>query len=66
VPFVSKKDTQTVEEPQYQKTQHIPSMTKVEGDQGSAARGANTSKGEDIQEVQKEPESTSRKSLKST
>lgn len=29
VPFVLEKDTQTVEEPQAQSTQHIPSMTKV-------------------------------------
>jgi hypothetical protein len=65
VPFVLEKDTQTVEDPQAQSTQHIPSMAKVEGGQGSEKQGASASKREEIPEVQKEPESTSGKSTTS-
>jgi hypothetical protein len=54
-----------VEELQVQSSQHISSMTKFEGSQGSANLGADASKEKKIHEVQKELESTSRQSATS-
>jgi hypothetical protein len=54
-----------MEELQAQSTQHIPSTTKVKGGQESATQDADARNGPNILEVQKEPESTSRQSMKS-
>jgi hypothetical protein len=54
MPFGLEKDTETVEEPQAQNTQHIPSMNKVEGAQESTTQKANIRNGQEILEVQKE------------
>jgi hypothetical protein len=58
MPFVQKKDTQTVDESPAQSSQHNSSTAKVEGGQGSETPEENSHKEKELPEVQKEPDST--------
>jgi hypothetical protein len=64
-PSMQEKDTQTVEEPQAQRNQQIPSPAKGEGAQESTT-GSRQTKEQEIPEAQKEPESTPGQSATST
>jgi hypothetical protein len=51
VPLAQEKDTQTVDEPQAQRNQHIPSLAKVEGAQEITTQKTDVINGQDIPEV---------------